>query len=112
MKANLGYFTIPVADVARGQKFYGGLFDWHFAGGADDRYAHVDNTDPPGGLHKAEPSVPQVWFRIDDIQAGVKRVRELGGHAEEPSQSPSGWSSACRDDQGSQFNLWQPAAGY
>lgn len=112
MSGELGYFTIPVPDMKRGLAFYGGLFGWEFAADATDAYAHVNNTTPPGGLHTAEGSSPQVWFRIQSIQAAVARVRELGGHADEPQESPSGWSTACRDDQGIQFNLWQPAPGY
>jgi predicted enzyme related to lactoylglutathione lyase len=109
----LGYFTMPVADLGRGQAFYGGLFGWQFeAAPGEQRYAHIGNTTPPGGVSVGEARVPQVWFRIDDIRAAVARVRALGGTAEEPQESPSGWSSACHDDQGTQFNLWQPAPGY
>ena len=112
MSADLGYFTIPVADVVRGKAFYGGLFGWQFAPDATDRYAHVTNTTPPGGLNAGQGSSPQVWFRVAYIQAAVARVRELGGQADEPQESPSGWSTACRDDQSTHFNLWQPAPGY
>lgn len=110
--SDLGYFTIPVADVERARRFYGGLFGWQFAADADERYAHVTNTTPPGGLNRGEAAPPQVWFRVGDIRAAVARLRQLGGHAEEPQESPSGWSAACRDDQGSRFNLWQAAPGY
>ncbi|MBI1815378.1 MAG: VOC family protein [Deltaproteobacteria bacterium] len=112
MTGDLGYFTIPVTDVARGKRFYGGLFGWQFAPDADDRYAHISNTTPPGGLNAAAATSPQVWFKVTDIQAAVARVRELGGHADDPQESPSGWSAACGDDQGTHFNLWQPAPGY
>jgi predicted enzyme related to lactoylglutathione lyase len=53
-----------------------------------------------------------VWFKVTDIHAAVARVRQLGGHADQLQQSPSGWSAPCRDDQGTLFNLWQPAPGY
>ncbi len=112
MSGELGYFTIPVSDMKRGRAFFGTLFGWQFAPDADDRYAHIGNTAPPGGLHSTEGSSPQVWFKVDDIQAAVARVRQLGGQAEAPQESPSGWSTACRDDQGTHFNLWQPAPGY
>lgn len=112
MSGELGYFTIPVADMKRARAFYGGLFGWQFAPDATNAYAHVANTSPPGGLHRSEGSAPQVWFRVDDIQSAVTRVRELGGHADAPQESPSGWSTACRDDQGTQFNLWQAAPGF
>jgi uncharacterized protein len=113
MSIELGYFCIPTEDVARGRSFYGTLFGWQFADDATDVYAHITSTQVPGGLASGmEASLPQVWFRVQDIGAAVTRVRELGGHAEDPKQSPSGWGSACRDDQGTQFNLWQPAPGY
>ena len=112
MSGKLGYFTIPVADVDRGRTFYGGLFGWEFAPDATAQYAHIVNTGPPGGLHASKESTPQVWFKVPDIQAAAAHVRALGGHADEPQQSPSGWSATCRDDQGTHFNLWQPAPGY
>jgi hypothetical protein len=112
MSAELGYFTIPVADVPRARAFYGGLFGWQFAPDADDRYSHVANTTPPGGLHRSDATSPQVWFKVADIQSAVAQVRTLGGHADQPQQSDHGWSAACRDDQGTHFNLWQPAPGY
>ena len=112
MSGELGYFTIPVADVRRGRAFYGALFGWEFAPDADERYSHIANTAPPGGLHRADGGRPQVWFKVADIGAAVAQVRSLGGSADDPQQSDSGWSAACRDDQGTHFNLWQPAPGY
>ena len=116
---DLGYFTIPVRDIARGRTFYGGLFGWKFESAkATDPYAHIGNTTPPGGLHVNDapspqsPPSPKVWFKVEDIKAAAAKVRELGGHAEEPQQSDSGWNCDCRDDQGIMFNLWQPAPGY
>jgi predicted enzyme related to lactoylglutathione lyase len=49
---------------------------------------------------------------VDDIAAAVTKVRALGGMAEEPTESKSGWGSRCRDDQGVAFDLWQPAPGF
>ena len=109
--SHLGYFTMPVADLTKGQRFYGALFGWTFEPG--DQYAHVGNTTPPGGLVRdAAESSAKVWFRVTDVRAAVARVRELGGSADEPRESPSGWSADCRDDQGTRFSLWQPAPGY
>ena len=110
MTAELGYFTIPVADMERGKAFYDGLFGWQFEPG--EGYAHIGNTTLPGGLHAGgEGPSPKVWFRVDDINAAVARVRALGGEAADPAQSDSGWHTDCRDDQGIRFSLWQPAPG-
>jgi uncharacterized protein len=108
--ADLGYFTIPVGDIDRGKAFYGELLGWQFEAG--DSYAHVGNTSPPGGLNLEKGSHPRLWFRVDDINAAVGRVRDLGGEAGEPKESDSGWASDCRDDQGTHFSLWQPAPGF
>jgi predicted enzyme related to lactoylglutathione lyase len=112
MAGDLGYFTVPVADVKRARAFYGRLFGWQFTPDANDSYAHVANTTPGGGLHRDDARSPKVWFKVEDIRAAVAQVRELGGTADEPQQSPSGWSTACCDDQGTEFNLWQPAPGF
>jgi uncharacterized protein len=45
---------------------------------------------------------------VDDIQAAVTKVRELGGEAGAPEEIASGFMASCRDDQGTKFNLWAP----
>jgi PhnB protein len=111
---DLGYFTLGVPDVARGKAFYGALLGWRFEPDsvqADVVYSHVGNVRPPGGLVSGDDRLVG-YFRVADIHAAVAKVRELGGRAEEPSRSPSGWSAACRDDQDQPLHLWQPAEGY
>jgi predicted enzyme related to lactoylglutathione lyase len=114
MAVSIGYFTIPTRDLARAKTFYGSLFGWTYEEAfSGESYAHIAQTAPGGGLNSGDSSThPQVWFRLDDINSAVTRVRELGGTAEDPSQSASGWSAACKDDQGTEFNLWQPAPGF
>jgi len=111
--ANLGYFTIGVADVARAATIYSAAFGWQPEGGSAEDGRHIANITPPGGLHggEANPSVT-IYFRVADIQASVSRVRALGGDATEPQLFPSGWNASCHDDQGVTFDLWQPAEGY
>lgn len=111
---DLGYFTLGVPDTERGKAFYGALFGWRFEPDdvqPDAVYAHVANVSPPGGIFSGHEGLVG-YFRVADIQAAVATVRDLGGSAEEPSQSPSGWSAACRDDQDQPLHLWQPAEGY
>jgi predicted enzyme related to lactoylglutathione lyase len=110
MAGELGYFTLPVADLEKGRAFYAGLFGWRMAAG--EQYAHIENTTPPGGLVRGPGDTVQIWFRVEDIRAAAARVKELGGEASEPSESASGWSADCRDNQGTRFSLWQPAPGY
>jgi predicted enzyme related to lactoylglutathione lyase len=53
------------------------------------------------------------YFDVDDINAGVARVKELGGQAEDAMPVPQmGWFALCEDTEGNAFGLWQtdPAA--
>ena len=108
-----GYLTLGVADVARARAFYGSLFGWQFdASPGQSRYAHVGNTKLPMGLVQAAQQLPTLYFRVEDIEAAVVQVVALGGAAEPPAESESGWSCACTDNQGSKFSLWQPSAAF
>jgi predicted enzyme related to lactoylglutathione lyase len=55
-------------------------------------------------------SSPRLFFGVADIAAGVARVRDLGGHADDPVAIPSGRFARCHDDQGTPFTLWQDAS--
>ena len=113
----LGYFTLSAPDVTRAATFYAALFGWHFeppGPGSDGRtYSHVDNTSLPFGIHDAmdDPS-PHHYYRVEDLQAMIVRVRELGGEVLSVDEYASGGSARCRDDQGVEFDLWQAAPGY
>lgn len=111
---DLGYFTLGVPDAERGKAFYGALLGWRFEPDdvqPDAVYSHIANVTPPGGIFSGHERLVG-YFRVTDIEVAVAKVRELGGRAEEPSQSPSGWSAACHDDQDQPLHLWQPAEGY
>jgi len=111
-RGDLYYFTLPVRDVARAERFFGQVLGWRLA---DDGRGHVTNiAAPPGAVTDALPddTGARLWFVVDDIRAAVSTVRELGGTATEPSESPSGWSSDCTDDQGTVFSLSEPSPLY
>ena len=109
---DLVYFVIPVGDTGRARTFYGELLGWEFEpGNVPDGY-QISNVEPPGGLHGgAEPSSPEVYFRVEDIHAAVAHVRALGGDTGDPQGSPSGAYARSRDDQGTLFGLWSPSGG-
>jgi uncharacterized glyoxalase superfamily protein PhnB len=117
LRGELGYFTLSAPDVERAAAFYGALFGWKFdppgAGAGGHTYSHVGNTSLPFGFHSdtADRS-PHHYYRVDDLPAMVARVRELGGEVLDVTDHPSGGNARCRDDQGLEFDLWQPAPGY
>jgi predicted enzyme related to lactoylglutathione lyase len=50
----------------------------------------------------------RAYFDVDDIDAGVARVKKLGGEADKKMPVPGmGWFSTCRDPHGNEFGLWQ-----
>jgi uncharacterized glyoxalase superfamily protein PhnB len=113
----VGYFTLSTPDVGRAAAFYGALFGWEMPNigpGADGRtYGHVHNTKLPFGfVDDMTMASPNHYYRVDDLDAMAARVVELGGEVLERSDWASGGNARCRDDQGTEFNLWKPAPGY
>lgn len=107
---DLYYFTLPVSDVPRAQRFFGAVLGWQF--GAPDQ-GHIENISaPPGAVATSADSGARLWFVVDDIHAAVERVRAAGGTAQDPVDYESGWSSDCTDDQGTAFSISVPSPEY
>ena len=106
------HFEIGVPDSRRAQVFYGGLLGWKFNEGGRNSAA-IETAGVPGGVHEAAVPGLVVFFSVPDLDAAVRRVRELGGEVDpRRSEGPAGkYASSCRDDQGVPFGLHQPAAG-
>jgi uncharacterized glyoxalase superfamily protein PhnB len=110
----LGYFTLGFTDTAMASRFYRELFGWQTEqGNVGAEYAHVANTQLPLGFTPdGVDSPPVLYFRVEDAEAYAARVRELGGTVVSEATYDSGGNVVCRDDQGREFHLWQPAPGY
>lgn len=111
----LGYFTLDTPDVEKARAFYSALFGWRFDEEASSpTYAHVADSEPPFGFTKVERAgqFPNLYFRVEDVDALCRRVTELGGKAAIPSDSATGRSVVVSDDQCVSFSLWRPAAGF
>ena len=111
----IGYVTFATPDTAVAGRFYGALFGW--ATEAGQRAATSTPTSPtrscPMGLTPGPVDEPPVlYFRVDDVARYAARVRELGGEVVSETTYDSGPNAVCRDDQGREFQLWQPAPGY
>jgi predicted enzyme related to lactoylglutathione lyase len=115
MSGELSFFEIGVEDADKARAFYGALLGWKFS---DEGYGSaIETPNIPGGIHGGDPGAsPYVFFAVDDLDAAVDRVRELGGDAEpigdnsEENVAKFGRFMLCRDDQGSRFGLRQPPA--
>jgi uncharacterized protein len=111
---DLGYFVVPVDVPDDARTFYAAVLGWEYEhDDIDAAYHHVVNVVPPGGLFTdVEATRPVSYFRVEYLDFAVRRVRELGGEVGESTDSATGSSVDCTDDQGIHFSLWQPAAGY
>jgi predicted enzyme related to lactoylglutathione lyase len=115
MAGELSFFELGVADPARGRAFYEGLFGWRFEDGPGGNGFVIGTPNVPGGMHGGDGgAAPYLFFRVDDIEAAIERVKELGGTVDEAdvegddeSIATFGRFKMCRDDQGSPFGLHQ-----
>jgi predicted enzyme related to lactoylglutathione lyase len=116
MNGEVAWFEIGVGDTEKGRAFYEGLFGWKFEPGPNEGGYMIGAPNVPGGMHGGDPGGrPYLFFEVDDIQAAIQRVRELGGDAEDAdvegddeSQARYGRFVICHDDQGSYFGLHSP----
>ena len=102
--------TMRAPDGDRAKEFYEAVLQVPFTGGHPGTW-RTEETRPPIGIWStpgAEPKA-QLSFRVDDIAAAVERVVAAGGRGGEVKRMPYGLVSGCVDNQGANFNLWQPA---
>jgi uncharacterized protein len=119
MAGETSFIELGVEDTERGRAFYEALFGWRFEPGPGGGGWGIEMANVRGGMHGGDRGAsPYVFFAVDDIEAAIGRVRELGGTVEEvdveggeESQRRFGRFKLCRDDQGSPFGLHQPPAG-
>ena len=78
------------------------------------RYSHVEQHD--GAVRHPSTTwttrAPTTTTGSTTCRRMVARVRELGGEVLAVDEYASGGNARCRDDQGIEFELWQPAPGY
>lgn len=117
MAGQIVHFEIPVDDTEKGRRFWGSLFGWQFEAFPGPSEYHMTRISEQAGaaITNMEPGKrgARAYFDVDEIKAGVARVRELGGEAGDPQPVPGmGWFATCKDDAGNEFGLWQsdPAA--
>lgn len=116
MAGDISFFELGVEDPERARFFYGELFGWTFEPGPSGGGFAITAPGTPGGVHGGDPGAgPYVFFRVDDLDAALAKVRELGGTVDEGDLGDDGESAArfgrfrlCHDDQGSSFGLHQP----
>jgi uncharacterized protein len=113
MAGELAFFELGVEDPGRGRAFYEALFGWTFEPGPTGAGFVLETGGVPGGMHGGDSGAsPYVFFAVDDMEAAIQRVRDLGGEVDEievegddDAVARFGRFKLCRDDQGSRFGL-------
>lgn len=111
MAGDPSHFELGVQDARRAKAFYSELLGWSFETTTGEN-AWIETGGVRGGLHDGDDaSNIVVYFRVLDIEATVRRVRELGGEAAEPGPVEKGGRfTSCCDDQGVEFGLHESPA--
>jgi uncharacterized protein len=120
--ATMTWNELLTRDLAGATAFYGSLFDFAF----DDLPDQPDvgykllrlGESIVGGIwtigDELPPDAPAHWtvyFQHDEVDAGLERVRELGGQVtRDPVDSPYGRWAVVQDPQGGVFRLIQSAS--
>ena len=110
MTSRVVHLEVPAQDPDRAQRFYEEVLDWKLQNvmeGMDYRMADLGEGQG-AAVYPSEERGTKIYFGVDDIEAGLDRVRQAGGEAEEKMPVPGmGWFAACKDPEGNSFSLWQ-----
>jgi predicted enzyme related to lactoylglutathione lyase len=112
MAGNVTHFEIRADDAERAQGFWSSLLGWQFNSMPGEfSYAMADTGNGlTAGLYKSDSADRGllVYFAVDDLDAAVKKVGELGGKPGEKGPVPEmGWFAHCVDSEGNPFGLFQ-----
>jgi predicted enzyme related to lactoylglutathione lyase len=119
------HFEIPADDLDRARAFYQQVFDWTINSMPELDYSIVettpiDETNLPsepgainGGMMRREAPItgPVIVIGVDDIDASLQRIEELGGKTESPKQpvADMGFAAYFSDPEGNIVGLWETA---
>ncbi|HEV8536923.1 MAG TPA: VOC family protein [Candidatus Limnocylindria bacterium] len=111
MTGKLVHFELLAKDPARAKRFYSSLFGWKFKDSdiPGVEYYVIEGAEPGGALNPNQDTPGSVvYFDTDDIDASIKKIRELGGKGDEKLPIPGqGWFAGCTDTEGNNFSLFQ-----
>jgi predicted enzyme related to lactoylglutathione lyase len=105
-------------DLEGALRFYGSLFHYDYEPLPEVEYRLVKvGGEVVAGMWRIGPPVPEDtppqwlnYFHLDDVDAGLARVKELGGEVlRDPVDSPYGRWAPVRDPQGGTFALIRSA---
>ncbi len=116
------WFELHTRDYDASVGFYRDVFGWDTHPMSDTpefRYTTLgEGDDALAGIYDAKNDMPEgapaawsVYFEVEDVDAALEQVAELGGKVERPAEdTPYGRLAAATDPTGSRFKLVQSNA--
>jgi predicted enzyme related to lactoylglutathione lyase len=124
MTGRVVHFEVPFDDGDRARSFYKTAFGWDIMPMPEMNYTIV-STGPSGDQGPTEPGYigggmmersdpfkgPVIIVDVDDINATLAQVEELGGKTVRPRQEVGqmGFAAYFTDSEGNLMGLWQTA---
>jgi len=124
MSGRVVHFEVPFDDGDRARAFYQNVFGWTIMPMPEMSYTMV-STGPMGEQGPSEPGYigggmmernelfrgPVITMDVDDIDATLAKVEELGGTTVRPRQEVGqmGFAAYFTDPEGNLTGLWQSA---
>jgi hypothetical protein len=71
----------------------------------DDALPQVSPMVGLAGGHELATTLPM--YRVHDVEAAVRAIRDAGGTCTDPERFPYGVTANCTDDQGTRFYVGQ-----
>ena len=113
------HIEIPFDDEERAKRFYSGVFGWQFSEAPGFEGYPLYRAGPGGlggGLGKRGEMAGETtrnYISVDDIDAAVAKIEELGGTITVPkSEIPGmGWYAAGTDSEGNTLAIYRDIAG-
>ena len=113
MGKSIVHVEFPAKDADRGATFWGSFGGWQLSvpQGMEEFDYRMFQEDGWGGavypMQEGEQG-PIVYFGVENIDAELAKVSELGGQADEKQPIPHvGWFARCKDTEGNPFSLFQ-----
>lgn len=125
MSGRVVHFEIPADNLTRAQDFYREAFGWTITPAPDMNYTMVATTPTDAsGMPKEAGSInggmmtrqgpitsPVITIEVDDIDATLPRIEQLGGAVAMPKRAigDMGFAAYFTDPEGNLLGLWEEA---
>lgn len=110
--SDISFVEMGSGDTEKTGSFFSGLFGWTYHPmGRPGQGGWFETPAIKIGLHGDDPGWEMVpYFRVDNIEAAIEKVRALGGWAEDLIAEEEGFGRFCncKDPQGMRFGLHEP----